>query len=374
MATQTRPAETTPHDTFPINGTDYVEFYVGNAKQAAHFYQSAFGFQLAAYRGPETGVRDRASYLLVQNKIRLVLTTPLGPEGEIAEHVRRHGDGVRDIALWVDDARDAHDKAVERGAESAGAPRVSRDDDGEVVVAAIKIYGDTIHSLVERKNYRGVFLPGFERRDPHYKAVPTGLQYVDHCVGNVELGRMNTWVAFYERVMGFKNLISFDDEDISTEYSSLMSKVMANGNERIKFPINEPAKGKKKSQIDEYLDFYHGPGVQHLALATNDIIGTVTALRDRGVEFLHAPTTYYDELQGRVGKIDEPIEKLEELGILVDRDPDGYLLQIFSKPVEDRPTLFYEIIERKGARSFGKGNFKALFEAIEHEQERRGNL
>jgi 4-hydroxyphenylpyruvate dioxygenase len=374
MATQTRPAETTAHDTFPINGTDYVEFYVGNAKQASHFYQSAFGFQLAAYRGPETGVRDRASYLLVQNKIRLVLSTPLGPDGEIAEHVHRHGDGVRDIALWVDDARDAHAKAVERGAESAGAPRVSRDDDGEVVVAAIKIYGDTIHSLVERKNYRGVFLPGFERRDPHYRATPTGLQYVDHCVGNVELGRMNTWVAFYERVMGFKNLISFDDEDISTEYSSLMSKVMANGNERIKFPINEPAKGKKKSQIDEYLDFYRGPGVQHLALATNDIIATVTALRDRGVEFLHAPTTYYDELQGRVGKIDEPIEKLEELGILVDRDPDGYLLQIFSKPVEDRPTLFYEIIERKGARSFGKGNFKALFEAIEHEQARRGNL
>ena len=374
MATQTRPAEATAHDTFPINGTDYVEFYVGNAKQAAHFYQSAFGFQLAAYRGPETGVRDRASYQLVQNKIRLVLTTPLGPEGEIAEHVHRHGDGVRDIALWVDDARDAHAKAIERGAESASEPRVSRDDGGEVVVAAIRIYGDTIHSLVERKNYRGVFLPGFERRDPHYQATPTGLQFVDHCVGNVELGRMNTWVGFYERVMGFKNLISFDDEDISTEYSSLMSKVMANGNERIKFPINEPAKGKKKSQIDEYLEFYRGPGVQHLALATNDIIATVTELRDRGVEFLHAPTTYYDELQARVGKIDEPIEKLEELGILVDRDPDGYLLQIFSKPVEDRPTLFYEIIERKGARSFGKGNFKALFEAIEHEQARRGNL
>jgi 4-hydroxyphenylpyruvate dioxygenase len=374
MATQTRPTETATHDTFPINGTDYVEFYVGNAKQASHFYQSAFGFQFAAYRGPETGVRDRASYLLVQNKIRLVLTTPLGPDGEIADHVRRHGDGVRDIALWVDDARDAHAKALERGAESAGEPRDLRDDDGDVVVAAIKIYGDTIHSLVERKNYRGLFLPGFQPRDPHYQAVPTGLQYVDHCVGNVELGRMNTWVGFYERVMGFKNLISFDDEDISTEYSSLMSKVMANGNERIKFPINEPARGKKKSQIDEYLDFYRGPGVQHLALATTDIITTVTALRDRGVEFLHAPTTYYEELQGRVGKIDEPIDKLEELGILVDRDPDGYLLQIFSKPVEDRPTLFYEIIERKGARSFGKGNFRALFEAIEREQGLRGNL
>ena len=374
MATQTRPTEAETGDTFPINGTDYVEFYVGNGKQASHFYQSAFGFQLAAYQGPETGTRDRASYLLVQNKICLVITTPLSPDGDIADHVSRHGDGVRDIALWVDDARDAYAKALARGAESAAPPRVLRDGDGEVVIAAIKIYGDTIHSLVERKNYRGVFLPGFARRDPHYQAPPTGLQHVDHCVGNVELGRMNTWVGFYERVMGFKNLISFDDADISTEYSSLMSKVMANGNERIKFPINEPAKGKKKSQIDEYLEFYHGPGVQHLALATNDIIATVTALHDRGVEFLRAPTTYYQQLQGRVGKIDEPIEKLEELGILVDRDPDGYLLQIFSKPVEDRPTLFYEIIERKGARSFGKGNFKALFEAIEREQAARGNL
>ena len=374
MATETRPVEAVAHDTFPINGTDFVEFYVGNAKQAAHYYQSAFGFQFAAYQGPETGVRDRVSYLLVQNKIRLVLTTPLGPDGDIAEHVRRHGDGVRDIALWVDDARDAYTKAVERGAQSASEPRVLRDDDGEVVIAAIKIYGDTIHSLVERRNYRGTFLPGFKRREPLYQAEPTGLLYVDHCVGNVELGHMNTWVAFYEHVMGFKNLISFDDEDISTEYSSLMSKVMSNGNERIKFPINEPARGKKKSQIDEYLDFYRGPGVQHLALATSDIISTVTTLRDRGVEFLHAPTTYYEQLQARVGKIDEPIGKLEELGILVDRDPDGYLLQIFSKPVEDRPTLFYEIIERKGARSFGKGNFRALFEAIEREQAARGNL
>jgi 4-hydroxyphenylpyruvate dioxygenase len=274
----------------------------------------------------------------------------------------------------VDDARDAYEKALARGADSAVPPRVLRDGDGEVVIAAIKIYGDTIHSLVERRNYRGVFLPGFARRDPHYQAAPTGLVHVDHCVGNVELGRMNTWVGFYERVMGFKNLISFDDEDISTEYSSLMSKVMTNGNEKIKFPINEPAKGKKKSQIDEYLEFYRGPGVQHLALATNDIIATVAALRDRGVEFLRAPTTYYEELQGRVGTIDEPIDQLEALGILVDRDPDGYLLQIFSKPVEDRPTLFYEIIERKGARSFGKGNFKALFEAIEREQALRGNL
>jgi 4-hydroxyphenylpyruvate dioxygenase len=374
MATQTAPIDTQAHDTFPINGTDYVEFYVGNAKQAAHYYQSAFGFQLAAYRGPETGVRDRTSYLLTQNKIRIVLTCALAPDGEIAEHVHRHGDGVRDIALWVDDARDAYEKAVERGAASHHPPRVQRDDEGEVVLAAIKIYGDTIHTFVERRNYRGAFLPGFAARAPHRQSEPTGLLYVDHCVGNVELGKMNEWVSFYERVMGFKNLISFDDKDISTEYSSLMSKVVSNGNERIKFPINEPAHGKKKSQIDEYLEFYRGPGVQHLALATNDIIATVTALRDRGVEFLQVPTTYYDELQARVGTIDEPVEKLQELGVLADRDPDGYLLQIFSKPVEDRPTLFYEIIERKGARSFGKGNFKALFEAIEREQALRGNL
>jgi len=374
MATQTMPLGTEAHDTFPINGTDFIEFYVGNAKQAAHFYQSAFGFQIAAYRGPETGVRDRISYLLTQNKIRFLLTSALGPDGEVAEHVRRHGDGVRDIALWVDDARDAYAKAIERGAESAYEPRVLQDDEGQVVVAGIKIYGDTMHSLVERRGYRGVFMPGFQKREMHYRAEPTGLLHVDHCVGNVELGKMNYWVGFYERVMGFKNLISFDDTDISTEYSSLMSKVMANGNERIKFPINEPARGKKKSQIDEYLDFYRGPGVQHLALATDDIIATVTALRDRGVEFLRTPSTYYRELQGRVGKIDEPVDTLEELGILVDRDPDGYLLQIFSRPMQDRPTLFYEIIERKGARSFGKGNFKALFEAIEREQAARGNL
>ncbi len=374
MATQTVPVGAEAHDTFPINGTDYIEFYVGNAKQAAHYYQAAFGFELVAYRGPETGVRDRASYLLAQEKIRFVFTSPLGPDGDVATHVRTHGDGVRDIALWVDDARDAYEKAVERGAVSAYEPRTSRDETGEVVTAGIKIYGDTIHSLVERRNYRGVFLPGFKERATRYRASPTGLQHVDHCVGNVELGKMNVWVGFYERVMGFKNLVSFDDDDISTEYSSLMSKVMANGNERIKFPINEPAQGKRKSQIDEYLDFYGGPGVQHLALATNDIVATVGSLRDRGVEFLSAPPTYYDELKDRVGTIDEPIDQLRELGILVDRDPDGYLLQIFSKPVQDRPTLFYEIIERKGARSFGKGNFKALFEAIEREQELRGNL
>ena len=372
--TQMDSATESVHDTFPINGTDYIEFYVGNAKQAARFYQGTFGYQLVAYRGPETGVRDRVSYLLIQNKIRLVLTSPLGPDGEIAAHVHRHGDGVRDIALWVDDARDAYEKAVERGAESAYEPRVARDDQGEVITAGIRIYGDTIHSLVERRNYRGTFMPGFQSREWRYQAQPTDLLHVDHCVGNVELGKMNYWVGFYERVMGFKNLISFDDEDISTEYSSLMSKVMSNGNERIKFPINEPAAGKKKSQIDEYLEFYRGPGVQHLALATDDIISTVTSLRDRGVEFLRAPTTYYAELQRRVGTIDEPLDQLEALGILVDRDPDGYLLQIFTKPVQDRPTLFYEIIQRKGARSFGKGNFKALFEAIEQEQALRGNL
>ena len=374
MATATLPNATDTHDVFPINGTDYVEFYVGNAKQAAHYYQTAFGFQFVGYRGPETGVRDRVSYLLVQNKIRLVLTSALGSDGSIADHVNRHGDGVRDIALWVDDARDAYQKAIERGARGVQEPTALRDDTGEVVVAAIGIYGDTIHSLVERRNYKGLFMPGFAPRTPHHQAPPTGLMYVDHCVGNVELGQMNRWVGFYEQVMGFKNLISFDDQDISTEYSSLMSKVMSSGNERIKFPINEPAKGKKKSQIEEYLEYYRGPGVQHLALATDDIVHTVTSLRDRGVEFLSVPTTYYEELQGRVGRIDEPVDVLATLGILVDRDPDGYLLQIFSKPVQDRPTLFYEIIQRKGARSFGKGNFKALFEAIEREQAARGNL
>jgi 4-hydroxyphenylpyruvate dioxygenase len=374
MQTETMPVAGEATDTFPINGTDYVEFYVGNAKQAAHYYRSAFGFRLVAYRGPETGTRDRASYLLQQNKVRLVLTSALTPDHPVAEHVLRHGDGVRDIALWVDDTREAFARAVERGAKPVAEPAVLRDDDGEVVIAAFHTYGDTIHSLVERRNYRGAFLPGFRQEESHFNPPPVGLQHVDHCVGNVELGRMNTWVKFYEDVMGFRNLISFDDKDISTEYSSLMSKVVASGNERIKFPINEPAQGKKKSQIDEYLEFYRGPGVQHLAIATDDIIETVTALRDRGVEFLRVPTTYYGDLQARVGRIDEPIDTLAELGILVDRDPDGYLLQIFTKPVQDRPTVFYEIIQRKGARSFGKGNFKALFEAIEREQALRGNL
>ncbi|HEU4629961.1 MAG TPA: 4-hydroxyphenylpyruvate dioxygenase [Gemmatimonadaceae bacterium] len=379
MATQTMPAAETATDTFPINGTDYIEFYVGNAKQAAHYYRSAFGFQLVGYRGPETGVRDRASYLLQQDKIRFVLTTPIRADASdearlIADHLQRHGDGVRDLALWVDDAREAFRLAVERGARAVHEPRVLRDEHGEVVIAAIHTYGDTIHSLVERGNYAGLFMPGFRAVQPRFQPEGVGLKYVDHCVGNVELGRMNTWVDFYATVMGFRNLITFDDTDISTEYSSLMSKVMANGNDRIKFPINEPAPGKKKSQIDEYLEFYGGPGVQHMALATDDIIHTVTALRDRGVEFLSAPTSYYAELQGRVGTIDEPVDTLAQLGILVDRDPDGYLLQIFTKPVQDRPTVFYEIIQRKGAKSFGKGNFKALFEAIEREQALRGNL
>ncbi len=379
MATATLPEQSATQDTFPINGTDYIEFYVGNARQAAHFYQTAFGFTLVGYRGPETGSRDRASYLVQQDKIRFVLTTAIRPDlsdeaKKIADHVYAHGDGVRDLALWVDDARDAYAKAIERGAESVHEPRVMKDDNGEIVIAAIKTYGETIHSLVERRNYRGLFMPGFRSVEQHLKPESVGLKYVDHCVGNVELGKMNVWVDFYATVMGFRNLLTFDDTDISTEYSSLMSKVMANGNDRIKFPINEPSAGKKKSQIDEYLEFYDGPGVQHMALATDDIVGTVTALRDRGVQFLSPPTTYYDLLQDRVGKIDEPVDELKALGILVDRDPDGYLLQIFTKPVEDRPTVFYEIIQRKGAKSFGKGNFRALFEAIEREQALRGNL
>ena len=374
MATLTAPEVGIETDAFPINGTDYVELYVGNAKQASHYYRSAFGYQLLAYRGPETGVRDRASYLLQQGKIRLVLTTAMGPESAIADHVHRHGDGVKDYALWVDDARLAYATAISRGAIAVREPEVLSDADGDVVIAAIGTYGDTIHSLIERRNYRGIFLPGFRALTPHYQPKDVGLKYVDHCVGNVELGRMNHWVGYYADVMGFRNLITFDDSDISTEYSSLMSKVMANGNDKIKFPINEPASGKKKSQIEEYLDFYRGAGAQHLALATDNILDTVTALRDRGVEFLSVPTSYYAELQGRVGTIDEPIDELAALGILVDRDPDGYLLQIFTKPVEDRPTLFFEIIQRKGAKSFGKGNFKALFESIEREQALRGNL
>jgi 4-hydroxyphenylpyruvate dioxygenase len=373
MTTQVLP-ESRVTDTFPINGTDFVEFWVGNARQAAAYYQHAWGYRLLAYRGPETGVRDRASYVLEQGKIRLVLTTAIRPEGPVADHVSRHGDGVRDIAFWVDDAADAHRKAVQRGGESVQAPEVMEDEHGRVVIAAIRTYGETIHSIVERKDYRGAFLPGFKALQSEIEPPAVGLQYVDHCVGNVELGRMNHWVAFYRDVLGFTQLISFDDKDISTEYSALMSKVMSSGNLRIKFPINEPAPGRKKSQIDEYLEFYGGPGVQHIAIATNDIITTVRQLRKGGVEFLRVPSTYYDTVLDRVGKIDESLEPLRELGILIDRDDEGYLLQIFTRPVQDRPTLFYEIIQRKGAKSFGKGNFKALFEAIEREQAARGNL
>ncbi|MBP6444864.1 MAG: 4-hydroxyphenylpyruvate dioxygenase [Gemmatimonadales bacterium] len=373
-ATITQPDLSTAHDAFPIHGTDYIEYWVGNAKQSMLYYCYAFGYELIGYRGPETGVRDRASYLLMQDKIRLVLTTPMGPEGEIAEHIHRHGDGVRDMAFWVEDARAAYAVAMERGAVSAGEPRVERDAHGEVIIAAIRTYGDTIHSIVERRNYTGLFLPGFVPMKSNYESKSTGLKYVDHCVGNVELGKMNTWVEFYERVLGFTNILTFDDKQITTEYSALMSKVMSNGNGRIKFPINEPASGKKKSQIEEYLDFYRGPGVQHVAIATDDIITTVRDLRSRGIEFLRVPAEYYETVLDRVGKIDEDIAPLAELGILVDRDDEGYLLQIFTKPVQDRPTLFYEIIQRKGAKSFGAGNFKALFEAIEREQDARGNL
>jgi len=373
-STMTPPAKAVPHDTLPINGTDYIEFWVGNAKQSAHYYRAAWGHQLVAYRGRETGVRDRASYLLVQDKLRFVLTSPLGPDGEIAEHIRQHGDGVHDMAFWVDDARAAYAAALAHGAESYQEPTVLQDEQGEIVTAAIRTYGDTIHSIVERRNYRGLFMPGFVGVQSPYMPIGTGLKYVDHCVGNVELGKMNSWVKFYEDVLGFTNILSFDDKTISTEYSALMSKVMSNGNGRIKFPINEPAAGKKKSQIDEYLEFYRGPGVQHIAIATDDIVKTVKELRSRGVEFLRVPTTYYDTLLDRVGPIDEDVAPLAELGVLVDRDDEGYLLQIFTKPVEDRPTLFYEIIQRKGAKSFGAGNFKALFEAIEREQALRGNL
>lgn len=362
-------------DFLPLNGTDYVEFYVGNAKQAAYFYRAAFGMKLTAYSGPETGVRDRASYVLQQNKIRFVLTTPLDPQHDISYHVATHGDGVHDVALWVNDAEAAYRETTKRGARGLRPPQTLRDDFGEVRIAAIATYGETIHSFVDRSRYHGPFLPGYAAAPEHDPiARPVGLLHVDHMVGNVGWGEMDTWVKFYQDVMGFSLYQHFDDKDISTEYSALMSKVMSNGNGRVKFPINEPAEGRRKSQIEEYLEYYKGPGVQHIALATNDVIDTVTKLRNQGVEFLRVPTTYYDELEGRVGKIDEPVDQLAELGILVDRDDEGYMLQIFTKPVEDRPTLFYEIIQRKGSRSFGKGNFKALFEAIEREQALRGNL
>ena len=361
-------------DFLPINGTDYVELYVGNAKQAAHYYKTAFGFQSLAYAGLETGVKDRVSYVLVQNKIRLVLTTPLVPDSPIADHIRKHGDGVKVIALWVDDATEAYEITTERGATSCFEPMTEGDKDGEVVRSGIHTYGDTIHIFVERKNYNGVFLPGYEPWVSEYNPPSTGLKYIDHMVGNVELGAMNKWADFYARVMGFANLVTFDDKDISTKYTALMSKVMSNGNGRIKFPINEPAIGIKKSQVEEYLDFYGGPGCQHIAVATDDIVFTISEMRKRGVEFLYVPGKYYDTVGERVGEIAEDMAILKSLGIMVDRDEEGYLLQIFTKPVEDRPTLFFEIIQRKGARSFGKGNFQALFESIEAEQARRGTL
>jgi 4-hydroxyphenylpyruvate dioxygenase len=372
IATDTNQTKTA--DFLPLLGTDYVEFYVGNAKQAAHFYKTAFGFQSLAYAGPETGIKDRASYALRQNKLTFVFTTPLRSKNEIADHIYKHGDGVKVLALKVEDASSAWKETTSRSAKTYLEPTSMKDEYGEVVLSGIHTYGDTVHLFVERKNYNGAFLPGYKEWKSHYNPSETGLLYVDHCVGNVGWNQMNKWVKFYEDVMGFRNILSFDDKDISTEYSALMSKVMSNGNGYVKFPINEPAEGKKKSQVEEYLEFYDGEGCQHVALATNNIVETVTQLRDRGVEFLQVPTTYYDDLLQRVGKIDEDLEPLKQLGILVDRDDEGYLLQIFTKPVEDRPTLFFEIIQRKGARSFGKGNFKALFEAIEREQGRRGNL
>jgi len=362
-------------DFLPLLGIDHLEFYVGNAKQAAYFYRRAFGMALTAYRGPETGTRDRVSYVVEQNQIRLVLTTPLDPDSVLAGHILRHGDGVKCIALTVKDAAAAYRETTRRGGLGVAPPTVIRDASGDVRVSSIATYGTTIHTFVERANYHGAFLPGFvEVPGPDPIAPPTGLLHIDHTVGNVALGEMNKWVEFYERVMGFSLYQTFDDSDISTEYSSLMSKVVSNGSGWIKFPINEPAQGRKKSQIDEYLEAYRGPGVQHIALATDDIVFTVSQLSQRGVEFLKVPRAYYDELPRRVGPIQESLAKLGELGILVDRDEDGYMLQIFTQPVEDRPTLFFEIIQRKGCRGFGKGNFKALFESIEREQARRGNL
>lgn len=369
---QVQMAETA--DFLPLLGTDFIELYVGNAKQAAHYYKTAFGFQSLAYAGPETGVRDRASYVLVQDKIRLVLTSPLKSDHPIAEHHKKHGDGVKVLALWVDDAYEAYEKTMSRGGKSYMEPQTLTDAHGEVRMSGIHTYGEVVHVFVERKNYNGIFMPGYVELKSDYNPKPVGLKYVDHCVGNVGWNQMNPWVKFYEDVMGFKNILSFDDKDISTEYSALMSKVMSNGNGYIKFPINEPAEGKKKSQVEEYLDFYEGEGVQHIAVATNNIIETVTDLRNRGVEFLKIPTEYYEHVLDRVGQIDEDLVPLKELGILIDRDDEGYLLQIFTKPVEDRPTMFFEIIQRKGAKSFGKGNFKALFEALELEQAQRGNL
>ena len=361
-------------DFLPLNGTDYVELYVGNAKQAAHYYKTAFGFQSVAFSGLETGNKEEVSYVLQQDKIRLVLTSPLTPTNPINDHIVKHGDGVKVVALWVDDATKSWEETTKRGAKSYMKPQRMEDEHGHIIRSGIHTYGETVHVFVERKNYHGAFMPGFKKWESDYNPEPTGLRYVDHMVGNVGWGEMNKWVEFYARVMGFAQLMSFDDNDISTEYTALMSKVMSNGNGRIKFPINEPAEGKKKSQIEEYIDFYHDSGVQHIAVATNNIIETVTDLKNRGVEFLRVPDVYYETVLDRVGEIDEELQPLKELGILIDRDDEGYLLQIFTKPVVDRPTLFFEIIQRKGAKSFGKGNFKALFEAIEREQESRGTL
>ena len=361
-------------DFLPLEGTDHIEFYVGNAKQAAHFYQNALGFQPVAYSGPETGVRERASYVVRQNKITFVLTTPLRAKHAFADHILKHGDGVKSISLKVKDATSAWKETTKRGGKSYMEPKTLKDEHGKIVLSGIHTYGEVVHVFVERDDYTGPFMPTFVKWEPSFRAAETGLQYVDHCVGNVGWNQMNPWVKFYEEVMGFRNILTFDDKDISTEYSALMSKVMSNGNGFVKFPINEPAEGKKKSQVEEYLDFYDGEGVQHIAMATNNIIETVSTLQERGLEFLKVPSTYYDTVLDRVGHIDEELNALKQLGILVDRDDEGYLLQIFSKPVQDRPTLFFEIIQRKGAKSFGKGNFKALFEAIEREQAARGNL
>jgi 4-hydroxyphenylpyruvate dioxygenase len=373
-APKTKTVAVAEEDFLPLQGTDYVEFYVGNAKQATHFYKTAFGFQSLAYSGPETGTKDRASYAIRQNKITFVLTTPLRPNHSVADHHHKHGDGVKVLALTVDDATSAWEETTKRGGKSYMKPTTLKDEDGEVVMSGIHTYGEVVHLFIERQNYHGPFMPGFRKWESNYNPSETGLQHVDHCVGNVGWNQMNPWVKFYEDVMGFRNILSFDDKDISTEYSALMSKVMSNGNGFVKFPINEPAEGKRKSQVEEYLEFYNGEGVQHIAMATKNIVKTVTELEKRGVQFLNIPSTYYDTLPDRVGHIDEDLEPLKQLGILVDRDDEGYLLQIFTKPVEDRPTLFFEIIQRKGAKSFGKGNFKALFEALEKEQEARGNL
>jgi 4-hydroxyphenylpyruvate dioxygenase len=361
-------------DFLPINGTDYLELYVGNAKQSAHFYKTAFGFQSVAYSGLETGRTDSVSYVLQQDKIRLVLTSPLEQDGAINEHINKHGDGVKVIALWVDDATSAWKETTSRGAVSFMEPQKIEDDNGYIIKSGIHTYGETIHIFIERSNYKGVFLPGFKAWESDYKPTTVGLKFIDHVVGNVGWGEMNKWCDFYAKVMGFTQLVSFDDKDISTEYTALMSKVMSNGTGRIKFPINEPAEGRKKSQIEEYIDFYNGAGVQHIALATDNIIETVGQLRARGVEFLYVPESYYEDVLDRVGEIDEDLAPLKEMNILIDRDDEGYLLQIFTKPVLDRPTMFFEIIQRKGAQSFGKGNFKALFESIEREQEMRGTL